>query len=133
MIEVTTLLNPELMQLLASICMAGGMIIMHDFGDGPRVTDVYVASLEDGSYSVKWSPGSKSFIPMDEATLKSKALEARRMDVLNDNATFTRNDIFSFTDEELGLEVQEVAAPIAQPAAAPAAPVAQPIAVPTPA
>ena len=109
------------------------MIIMHDFGDGDRVTDVYVASLADGTYSVKWSPNSKSFIPMDEATLKNKALEAQRLSVLNDQATFTRTELFSFTDEELGLEVQEVAAPIAQPAAAPAAPVAQPIAVPTPA
>jgi hypothetical protein len=80
------------------------MIIMHDFGDGPRVTDVYVASLADGSYSVKWSPGSKSFIPMDEATLKNKAIEAQRLNALNDQATFTRADIFTFTDEELGLE-----------------------------
>ena len=70
---------------------------------------------------------------MDEATLKNKALEAQRLSVLNDQATFTRTELFTFTDEELGLEVQEVAAPIAQPAAAPAAPVAQPIAVPTPA
>ena len=50
------------------------MIIMHNFGDGDRVTDVYVAALEDGTYSVKWNTSSKSFIPMDEATLKSKAL-----------------------------------------------------------
>ena len=82
------------------------MIIMHDFGDGPRVTDVYAAELTDGTYSVKWNPSSKSFIPMDEATLKSKALEAQRLNVLNDNATFTRADIFTFTDEELGLEVE---------------------------
>ena len=80
------------------------MIIMHDFGDGDRVTDVYVASLADGTYSVKWSPGSKSFIPMDEATLKNKALEAQRLSVLNDQATFTRTELFTFTDEELGLE-----------------------------
>ena len=127
MIEVTTLLSPALMELLAAVCMAGGMIIMHDFGDGPRVTDVYVASLADGTYSVKWSPGSKSFIPMDEATLKSKALEARRLNVLNDSATFPRTDIFTFTDEELGLEVQEVAAPAPQPVAP------QPVAAPAPA
>ena len=104
MIEVTTLLSPALMELLAAVCMAGGMIIMHDFGDGDRVTDVYVASLADGSYSVKWSPNSKSFIPMDEATLKNKALEAQRLSVLNDQATFTRTELFTFTDEELGLE-----------------------------
>ena len=111
MIEVTTLLNPELMQLIASVCMAGGMIIMHDFGDGDRVTDVYVAALEDGTYSVKWSPGSKSFVPMDEATLKSKALEAQRQNHLNDQATFTRADQFTFTDEELGIDAEPVAEP----------------------
>ena len=104
MIEVTTLLSPALMELLAAACMAGGMIIMHNFGDGDRVTDVYVAALEDGTYSVKWSTSSKSFIPMDEATLKSKALEAQRLVVMNDDATFTKADIFTFTDEELGLE-----------------------------
>ena len=80
------------------------MIIMHDFGDSPRVTDVYVAALADGTYSVKWDPGAKSFIPMDEATLKSKALEAQRLVVMNDEATFTKAEIFTFTDEELGLQ-----------------------------
>ena len=80
------------------------MIIMHDFGDGDRVTDVYVAELEDGTYSVKWNTSSKSFIPMDEATLKSKALEAQQKNVMNENATFTRADIFDFSDEELGIE-----------------------------
>ena len=78
---------------------------MHNFGDGDRVTDVYVAALEDGTYSVKWNTSSKSFIPMDEATLKSKALEAQRVSTMNDAATFTRADIFTFSDEELGLEV----------------------------
>ena len=34
------------------------MIIMHDFGDGDRVTDVYVAELEDGTYSVKCCKGN---------------------------------------------------------------------------
>ena len=77
---------------------------MHNFGDGDRVTDVYVAALEDGTYSVKWNTSSKSFIPMDEATLKSKALEALRVSTMNDAATFTRADIFTFSDEELGLE-----------------------------
>ena len=105
MIEVTTLLDPAMMDLMLSVCMMGGMIIMHDFGDGDRVTDVYVASLKDGTYSVKWSTASKSFIPMDEATLKSKALEALRVSTMNDAATFTRADIFTFSDEELGLEV----------------------------
>tara|TARA_R110002020_G_scaffold2679_2_gene12610 strand:+ start:234 stop:482 length:249 start_codon:yes stop_codon:yes gene_type:complete len=81
------------------------MIIMHDFGDGDRVTDVYVAELTDGTYSVKWNTSSKSFLPMDETTLKSKALEAQRLTVLNDEATFTKADIFTFTDEELGIEV----------------------------
>ena len=83
------------------------MIIMHDFGDSPRVTDVYVAALADGTYSVKWNPSSKSFIPMDEATLKAKALEAQRLTVMNDEATFTKADIFSFSDEELGIDVEE--------------------------
>ena len=83
------------------------MIIMHNFGDGDRVTDVFVASLKDGTYSVKWSTASKSFIPMDEATLKSKALEAQRLVVMNDDATFTKAEIFSFSDEELGIDVEE--------------------------
>ena len=81
------------------------MIIMHNFGDGERVTDVYVAELADGTYSVKWNTSSKSFLPMDEATLKSKALEAQRLTVMNDDATFTKADIFTFSDEELGIEV----------------------------
>ena len=80
---------------------------MHDFGEGERATDVYVAALEDGTYSVKWSPGSKSFIPMDEATIKSKALEAQRYVLMNDRATFSRADIFTFTDEELGVTAEE--------------------------
>ena len=80
------------------------MIIMHDFGDGPRVTDVYVAALEDGTYSVKWNPSSKSFIPMDESTLKSKSLEAQQVSIMNDNATFTKAELFTFSDEELGFE-----------------------------
>ena len=75
------------------------MIIMHDFGDGDRVTDVYVAALEDGTY-----PSSKSFLPMDEATLKSKALDAQRVSIMNDNATFTKAEVFTFSDEELGIE-----------------------------
>ena len=80
------------------------MIIMHDFGDGDRVTDVYVAALEDGTYSIKWNPSSKSFLPMDEATLKSKALDAQRVSIMNYNATFTKSEIFTFSDEELGIE-----------------------------
>ena len=107
MIEVTTLLSPAFMELLAAACLAGGMIIMHNFGDGDRVTDVYVAALKDGTYSVKWSTASKSFIPMDEATLKSKALEAQKLVAMNNDATFTRGDIFTFSDEELGLDVEE--------------------------
>ena len=107
MIEVTTLLNPELMQLLASICMAGGMIIMHDFGDGPRVTDVYVASLADGTYAVRWDPASKSTLYMDEATLKSKALQAQQKQLMTDNSTFSDAEQFDFTDEELGLAIEE--------------------------
>ena len=107
MIEVTTLLDPAMMEAILSVVMMGGMIIMHDFGDGDRVTDVFVASLKDGTYSVKWSTASKSFIPMDEATLKSKALEAQKLVVMNDDATFTKAEIFSFSDEELGLDVEE--------------------------
>ena len=107
MFELTTLLDPAMVESMLYSIMMGGMIIMHDFGDGDRVTDVYVASLKDGTYSVKWSTSSKSFIPMDEATLKSKALEAQRLVVMNDDATFTKADIFTFTDEELGLDVEE--------------------------
>jgi len=80
------------------------MIIMHDFGDGDRVTDVYVAALTDGTYSVKWNTSSKSFLPMDEASLKSKALEAQRLTVMNDEATFSKAEVFTFSDEELGIE-----------------------------
>ena len=79
------------------------MIIMHDFGDGDRVTDVYVAALTDGTYSVKWNTSSKSFLPMDEATLKSKSLAAQQELALLSMATYTKDEPFDFSDEELGL------------------------------
>ena len=48
------------------------MIIMHNFGDGERVTDVYVAELADGTYSVKWNTSSKSFLPRRQMKLFEK-------------------------------------------------------------
>jgi|TARA_B100000315_G_C14239306_1_gene434600 hypothetical protein len=83
------------------------MIIMHNFGDDTRVTDVYVAALEDGTYAVRWDPASKSTLFMDEATLKSKALQAQRKQVMTDNSTFTDAEQFDFSDEELGLVIEE--------------------------
>ena len=79
------------------------MIIMHNFGDGDRITDVYVAALEDGTYAVRWDPESKSSLYWDEATLKSKALKASRKVILTDEATFSDAEMFDFTDDELGL------------------------------
>ena len=79
------------------------MIIMHNFGDGDRITDVYVAALEDGTYAVRWDPASKSTLYWDEATLKAKALKASRKVILTDEATFSDAEMFDFTDDELGL------------------------------
>jgi hypothetical protein len=70
------------------------MIIMHNFGDGDRITDVYVAALEDGTYAVRWDPASK-------------ALKANRKVILTDEATFSDADMFDFTDDELGLVGEE--------------------------
>ena len=83
------------------------MIIMHNFGDDTRITDVYVAALEDGTYAVRWDPASKSTLYMDEATLKSKALQAQQKQLMTDNSTFSEVDQFDFTDEELGLAIEE--------------------------
>ena len=83
------------------------MIIMHNFGDDTRTTEVYVASLEDGTYAVRWDPASKSTLYMDEATLKSKALQAQQKQLMTDNSTFTDAEQFNFTDEELGLAIEE--------------------------
>ena len=83
------------------------MIMMHNFGDDTRTTDVFVAALEDGTYAVRWDPASKSTLYMDEATLKSKALQAQRKQVMTDNSTFTDSDLFDFTEEELGLVIEE--------------------------
>ena len=83
------------------------MIIMHNFGDDTRTTEVYVAALEDGTYAVRWDPSSKSTLFMDEATLKSKALQAQQKQLMTDNSTFTSSEQFNFTDEELGLVIEE--------------------------
>ena len=83
------------------------MIIMHNFGDGDRITDVYVASLEDGTYAVRWDPASKSTLYWDEATLKSKALKANQKTALTDMATFSDAEMFSFTDDELGIALSD--------------------------
>ena len=83
------------------------MIIMHNFGDDTRTTEVYVAALEDGTYAVRWDPSSKSTLYMDEATLKSKALQAQQKQLMTDNSTFTSSDQFNFTDEELGIAIEE--------------------------
>ena len=34
----------------------------------------------------------------------SKALDAQRVSIMNDNATFTKAEVFTFSDEELGIE-----------------------------
>ena len=83
------------------------MIILHNFGDDIRTTDVFAAKLEDGTYAVRWDPASKSTLYMDEATLKSKALQAQQKQLMTDNSTFTDTDQFEFTDEELGLAIEE--------------------------
>jgi len=83
------------------------MIIMHNFGDGDRITDVFVAELEDGTYAVRWDVASKSTLYWDEATLKSKSLQAQVKTVMTDDATFTGSEVFTFTDDELGLVVEE--------------------------
>ena len=83
------------------------MIIMHNFGDGDRITDVYVASLDDGTYAVRWDPASKSTLYWDEATLKSKALKANQKTALTDMATFSDAEMFSFTDDELGIALSD--------------------------
>jgi len=83
------------------------MIIMHNFGDDVRTTDVFVAALEDGTYAVRWDPASKSTLYMDEATLKSKALQAQQKQLMTDNSTFSDAEQFNFTDEELGLVIEE--------------------------
>ena len=44
---------------------------------------------------------------MDEATLKSKALQAHQKQIMTDNSTFSDADQFTFTDEELGLAIEE--------------------------
>ena len=80
---------------------------MHNFGDDTRTTEVYVAALEDGTYAVRWDPSSKSTLYMDEATLKSKALQAQQKQLMTDNSTFTSSEQFNFTDEELGLVIEE--------------------------
>jgi hypothetical protein len=83
------------------------MIILHNFGDDIRTTDVFAAKLEDGTYAVRWDPASKSTLYMDEATLKSKALQAHQKQIMTDNSTFSDADQFEFTDEELGLAIEE--------------------------
>ena len=80
---------------------------MHNFGDDTRTTEVYVAALEDRTYAVRWDPSSKSTLYMDEATLKSKALQAQQKQLMTDNSTFTSSEQFNFTDEELGLVIEE--------------------------
>ena len=83
------------------------MIILHNFGDDTRTTDVFVAKLEDGTYAVRWDPTSKSTLYMDEATLRSKALQAQKKQIMTDNSSFLDSEQFNFTDEELGLVTEE--------------------------
>ena len=101
------LLNEQFLIDLIPFVGLGGMIIMHDFGSGQTLTPVYCALLEDGTYAVRWDPASKSTLYMDEATLKSKALQAQRKQVMTDNSTFTDAEQFDFTEEELGLVIEE--------------------------
>ena len=96
------LLNPQFFMDLIPFVGMGGMIILHDFGNGEVATPVYYALLEDGTYAVRWDPSQNYTIYMDEATLKSKALMAQRKAIQTDASTFTDAD-FSFSDEELGI------------------------------
>ena len=84
------------------------MIIIHDFGspDGdpqPARYDVFVAALEDGTYSVAWNLDTGFSLTMSEATLKAKSLEAQRQIVLLSNATYSKDEQFDWTEEDLGL------------------------------
>ena len=84
------------------------MIIIHDFGDPngdpqPSRYDVFVAALEDGTYSITWNLDSGFSLRMSEATLKSKSLAAQQELALLSMATYTKDEPFDFSDEELGL------------------------------
>lgn len=97
------LLNEQFLIDLIPFVGLGGMIIMHDFGSGQTLTPVYCALLEDGTYAVRWNPGDDYTLFLDSAELKVKALEGARKIVQLDLATFTSEDAFDFTEEELGL------------------------------
>ena len=84
------------------------MIIIHDFGDpngdpNPSKYDVFVADLGDGTYSITWSLESSFSLRMNEATLKAKSLAAQRELALVSMATYSKDEQFEFTDEDLGL------------------------------
>ena len=84
------------------------MIIIHDFGSPngdpqPARYDVFVAALEDGTYSVAWNLDTGFSLTMSEATLKAKSLQAQKEIVLLSNATYSKDEAFDFTEDELGL------------------------------
>ena len=97
------LFNTQLVIDLIPFVGLGGMIIMHDFGSGETLTPVYYALLEDGTYAVRWNPGDEYTIFIDRATLKSKALSAQRKLVQLELATFSTDNAFEFTEDDLGI------------------------------
>ena len=103
MIELFNQFDTQFLIDLVPFVGLGGMIILHDFGNGEVATPVFYADLGDGTYAVRWNPGDEYTIYMDESTLKSKALAAQRKAVLTSTATFLSDSTFRFTDEELGI------------------------------
>ena len=84
------------------------MIIIHDFGSPngdpqPARYDVFVADLGDGTYSIAWNLDSGFSLRMSEETLKAKSLEAQQEIALVAIATYSKDEVFDFNDEDLGL------------------------------
>ena len=84
------------------------MIIIHDFGDpsgnpNPSRYDVFVADLGDGTYSITWNLEKGFSLRMSEATLRAKSLAAQQEMALVSMSTYSKDEQFEFTDEELGL------------------------------
>ena len=84
------------------------MIIIHDFGSPsgdpqPARYDVFVADLGDGTYSVAWNLDTGFSLRMSEATLKAKSLEAQQEIALVATATYSKDEVFDWTEDALGL------------------------------